>query len=150
MIQVIDHRKAFNIIVQDSILIFQFSSNLVPRSNQISMCESLSDAVLASYNDCMENFPPDEQTKALILDNDDLLAENVAAILLTGGYCKKVMIAPNEKEFLERYNFLLSADASNRNYASEILDHLYLGGLMNMDENVLSDQGIVAAIFQQN
>lgn len=158
MITVLENRRAFNIIANDSLLVFQFTDNLVPCAAQITYTKSsvqednrdhagkngsLSESILQAYNKIVGEYPPDNKNMALILDNVSCpVAEQAASILITEGYCKSVYIVPDEDSFLELYPFLTKIGTSQIPvYASEITDTLYLGGISSVDERALSDLG---------
>lgn len=158
MISIVDHRKAFNIITHDSLLIFQCTDKLVPCAAQIKHSDSLSEDVLNAYNTVMDNYPPDNSKHALILGPGDAKeiatedlgqsiagrsTEDIAAVLLSEGYCTSVTIVHGEEKFLAKYPFLQNVDfASFPGYSSEITDSLFLGGIANISETALAHQGI--------
>lgn len=148
MISILENRKAFNIVANDSLLIFQFSNNLIPCAAQIvyshdAASADLSVSVLHAYNSIMEEYPPDNAKVALIFDNlCNPLAEQTASVLISEGYCKSVYIVSNEESFLEMYPFLTSVSTSHFPiYANEITDALYLGGIGSVNDRALTDLG---------
>ena len=144
MISYIDHTKAFNVITQDSLLVFQLTNKLVPCAAHIAIGphQDVETAVLEAYNYIMENFPPDYSKKALIMGETEMEMESVASSLISGGYCRETVLMCGEKDFLTRYPFLVDMKPSEFPiYATQITESLYVGGAGCLQRHSLQHQG---------